>query len=219
MTEEKKTETTALVKIAPSSDIEVIAFYNEAIKIRDYAEKRIIIIADDLKPATDDLSLIAKLKKALEDKRKEYVKPLQDHTKAINDAFKILIEPIEIADKITREKILAFQAKQNLIRQEQEEINRLRMEAAQKEMELKGEITEPVNLVEVAPPTPTHIRTDMGMVGQRMIRKYRIINFVLLPDQYKIENSALLNKVVKAGIPSIPGVEIYEEAALAVYTR
>jgi len=86
-------------------------------------------------------------------------------------------------------------------------------------MELKGELSESVDLVEVTPEAPRRVHTEMGTVGQRMIRNDRTVDFALLPDQYKIENSALLNKVVKAGIPEIPGVEIYEEPTLTVNTR
>lgn len=212
------TETTTAIRVKPETDLEVIAFYNEALKLKDYAERRTITTADDLKPATNDLSIISKVKKALEEKRKEYVKPLQDHVKEINDAFKILMEPIETADTVTRNKILAFQLNQKLIREEQERINALRLEAAKREKELTGELTT-VDLVEVIQEAPRRVSTDMGTIGQRMIRKYRVVNFALLPDQYKIENSALLNKVVKAGIPSIEGVEIYEEPILTVNAR
>ena len=213
-------ETTALIKANPNTDAEVISFYNEAIRLQEYAQARVITTIKDLKPATDDLSIIAKLRKAMEEKRKSYLQPFQEHIKEVNEAYKKLMEPIEIADQITRKKILAFQTEQERIRREQEEINRLRMEAAQKEAALhEGEITEPVQLIEVAPETSKRVSTDMGTIGQRKIRKYRIVDFALLPDQYKIENSALLNKVVKAGIPSIPGVEIYEETILAINTR
>ena len=93
----------------------------------------------------------------------------------------------------------------------------MRLEAAKRDAALhNGELTESVNLVEVIPPTPTTIRTDLGSTGHMTIKKYRVINFAELPDQYKIENSVLLNKVVKAGIPSIPGVEIYTEDILRV---
>jgi len=210
---------TAIVRVKPEQDIEVQSFYEQALKLAEYAGARDIAIAEDLKPATDDLSIIAKVKKALEGKRKEFVTPLQDHIKEINNAFKRLMEPIEIADGLTRSKILTFQQEQERIRQEQEEVNRLRMEAAQKEMELKGELSEPVGLVEVTPEAPKRVSTDIGSAGQRMVRKYRVVDFAVLPDQYKIENSALLNKVVKAGIPSIPGVEIYEEPVIVVNTK
>lgn len=211
---------TVMVKVKPDLDAEVTAIYTEALKAQEYATARVIATAEDLKPATDDLSIIAKVKKALEEKRREYLKPLQDHVKEINEVFKTLAYPIEEADRITRSKILAFQAEQDRIRREQEEINQMRMQAAEKEAALKnGEITESVNLVEVSPEAPKRVSTEMGTVGQRKIRKYRVINFAELPDQYKIENSALLNKVVKAGIPTIPGVEIYEEPILTVNAR
>jgi len=84
---------------------------------------------------------------------------------------------------------------------------------------LNGHAIEPVALVEVIPEAPKRIHTDMGSSGTMKIRKYRVVSFAELPDQYKIENSALLNKVVKAGIPSIPGVEIYLEDTLRVSTR
>ena len=214
---EMETPTTTLVKITPSADLEVMAFYNDALKLAEYAEKRVIARAEDLKPATDDLSLIAKIKKALEEKRKEYVKPLQDHVKTINDAFEFLMEPIKTADKVTRAKILAFQAQQERIRREQEEINRLRIEAAQKEMELKGELTEPVNLVEVMV-APKIVRTEMGTVGQRLIAKWEVVNFSQVPDEFKIIDSAKVTKLVKGG-GTIPGIRVWQEPILAVNTR
>ena len=211
-------ETTALTN-RPGADAEAVNKYNEALKLRGYAEKRIILTLEDAKVATDDLSIISRLKKAMEEKRKEYLKPLQEQTKAINDVYKILMEPIEAADRVTREKILSFQAEQGRIRREQEEINRLRIEAAQKEMELKGEITESVNLVEVLPEAPKRVSTDMGTVGQRMIRKWEVIDAAQVPEEYKVLDSAKITKVVKAGIPSIPGIRIYEEPILTVNAK
>ena len=209
----------ARVKVQPEQDVQVMAFYSEALSLQKYAESRVIATAADLRPATDDLSIISRLKKSMEAKRKDYLAPFQEHIKEVNEAYKRLMEPIERADRITRSKILAFQAEQDRIRREEEEINRKRLEAAQAEMKLKGELSESVNLVEVSPEAPRRTTTDLGSVGQRMIRKYRVVDFAALPDQYKIENSALLNKVVKAGIPSIPGVDIYEEPILAVNTK
>lgn len=215
-------ETTALVKVNPNTDPEVISFYNEAIKLQEYAQVRVISTAEDLKPATDDLSIIAKIKKALEEKRREYVKPLQDHVQEINNAFKKLMEPILMADTTTRQKILAFQAEQERIRREQEEINRLRLEAAQKEAALNGGvITESVNLVEVAPEAPKRVSTDMGTVGQRDNWKWEVIDFALVPDSYKMINAGVLTPVIKAskGKITIPGIRIFNEPIIAVNVR
>ena len=208
----------SLVIIEPAKDPEIVSLYNEAIKLQRYAQSQVIRTADDLKPATNDLFIIAKIKKALEEKRKDYVKPLQDHVKTINDAFKTFMEPIESADKIIRQKVLAFQAEQEHIRREQEEINRLRMDAARKEMELKGEISEPVQLVEVMIESPRRVSTDMGTVGQRMINKWEIVDFKLVPDEYKMVDSAKITKLVNGG-GTIPGIRTWKEPVLTVNTR
>jgi len=209
---------TALVKVKPESDLQVQAFYQEALRALEYAEARSIVKAEDLKPATEDLALISKLKRSMEERRKEYLKPLDDHRRAINDAFKMMMTPIERADAITRDKILAFQLKQKLIREEQERINALRLEAAQKEMELKGEITESVNLVEVSLEVK-RVQTDLGTAGMRDNWTYEVIDFLSLPNEYKVPDAAKIGKVVRAGLRNIPGVRIFNEPILVVNTR
>lgn len=200
-------------------DSDIKTFYLEAVKLQEFAIERVIATAEDLKPATDDLSIIAKVKKALEEKWKGFVRPLQDHVKEINDAFKALMLPIGEADRITRDKILGFNKEQERIRQEQEEINRKRQEAAEAEMRLKGELSESVNLVEVAEEAPKRVSTEMGTTGQRMIKKWELVDMAQVPEEYKILDSARVTKVVKAGIPSIPGIRIYEEPIITVKAR
>lgn len=215
------TTATAIVKVNPGIDAEVVAFYNEAIKMQEYASARTIANIEDTKIATNDLSLIAKIKKALEEKRKEYVKPLQDHVKDINEVFKTLMHPIEEADRITRTGMLDYQREQTRIRQEQERINQMRLDAAKAEMELKGELTESVGLVEVMPEAPKRVSTDMGTAGQRDNWKYEVIDFSLVDDQWKMINAGVLTPVVKAskGKIIIPGIRIYNEPIIAVNTR
>ena len=214
-----ETQTTTLVKIAPSSDLKVMAFYNQALELQKYAEARVITAVEDLNLAANDLIIIRKVKKGIESSRKDYLQPFQEHIKEINDTFKTLMEPIEIADTITGSKMLAFTLKQKLIREEQEKINALRMEAARKEMELKGELSESVGLVEVILPTPTTIRTDMGSVGQRDHWTFEVIDFALLPDEYKMPDATKIGKVVRAGLHTIPGVRIWNEPILAGNVR
>jgi len=128
--------------------------------------------------------------------------------------------PVEEADKITRNKVLAYQAERERIRQEQENINRLRMEAAKKEMELKGELTESVNLVEVIPETPKHVFADTGSLGVRDNWKLiEVTDFALLPDEYKIADVVKLGKVIRAGLHTIPGCKIENVPTLAVNSK
>ncbi len=213
---------TALIKISPEADIQVMAFYTEAIKLRDYALTRVIATAEDLKPATDDLTIIARIKKGMEARRKDYLQPFQEHVKEVNEAYKKLMLPIELADSTTRNKIMAFSAEQDRIRREQEEINRLRMEAAQKEASLhNGEISESVNLVEVLPPSPTKTQTDMGSAGMRDNWTYEVVDFALLPNEYKLPDTAMLNAIAKKhhDQKQIPGVKFTNKPSLVVNTR
>ena len=210
---------TTLININPKADSQVVAFYNEALGLQKYAEARVIKTVEDLKPATNDLSIISRIKKGMEERRKEYIKPLDDHKKEINDAFKMLMTPIETADKITREKILGFNAEQERIRREQEEINRKRIEAAEAEMKLKGEITESVNLIEIIPEAPKRTFTDMGTASTFKVRKWEIIDFALVANDLKIIDAGKVTKLVKAGIGSIAGIRIWEEDSLRVTTK
>lgn len=209
-----------LVKVKPEIDPEVIQFYNEAVRLQAYAEARVIRTLDDMKPANDDLNIIRKLKKAMETRRKDYLSPFQEHVKEVNEAYKKLMAPVEIADKITSDKMLAFNGEQERIRQEQEEINRLRMEAARKDAALhNGEISESLNLVEVIPPTPTRTQTDVGSTGTVKIKKWEVENPELVPREYLIIDAIKIGRVVRAGIPSIPGIRIYEGTILKVTAR
>lgn len=207
----------ALTLIQPKLDPQVVAFYNEAVKLKEYAEARVITTISDLKPANDDLNIIRRLKKAMEARRKEYLAPFQDHVKEVNEAYKNLMQPVDIADKITTDKMLTFNREQDRIRREQEEINRLREQAAQKQKELTGEIAE-VEVVEVVTEAPKHISTEMGSTGVREIWKWELTDFSLVPDDYKMINAGVLTPVVKAskGKIKIAGIRIYNDPILAV---
>ena len=151
---------TALINIAPAKDQAIQAIYQEALALLRNAAKRVVKTTEDIKLATEDLALVKKLKKAIEEKRKEYVTPIRQHLDDVNTAFKSLLAPLEEADRITGSQIKEYWADQERRRREQEEINRLRIEAAEKEAALKdGEISEPVSLVEVAPEVTKKIHT------------------------------------------------------------
>lgn len=214
------TEESTTLATLPGSDLDVVGYHKEALGLLAFAEKRVIASQDDVKLATDDLSIISRLKKQMEAKRKDYIAPLLEQQKAINETYKTLMNPILKADQITRLKVIVFNAEQDKIRKEQEEINRLRKEAADKDAALhNGEISESVNLVEVSEGAPKTTRTDMGSASTMMIKKWKLVDMAQVPEEYKILDSARVTKVVKASISSIPGIEIYEEPTLSVRAK
>jgi len=209
----------ALIKIAPERDYIIQALYSQGIELMRFAEKRVITCDQDLMPATDDLAIIAGLIKKLEAKKKEYIDPINAHLAAFREVFNRFMQPLTEANAINRDKVTAYNAAVKKRAADIAEVNRQALELARRQAELSGgEFT--VDTTQIAAPIPVqHVRTDMGTAGTVRNRKYRVVNFAELPDQYKIENSALLNKVVKAGIPEIKGVEIYFEDSLRVTLR
>jgi len=212
-------ETTALVQINPESDLSYVSLKAEIGNICKYALTLKVRNADEAGSATNDLKIMSGLKKSLEAKRREYVTPLQDHVKAINDVFKQLSEPLADADLLTRKQIKGYFDEQDRVRKEAEELVRKSQELASKlgEMAREGKETPDVELTEVIiPDEQKHIRADIGTAGKTKIRKWEEKDFALVPDEYKMLDSSKIGKVVRAGIPSIPGIRIWEENSVRI---
>lgn len=212
---------TAVIRVNPYIDQDVCNLRDQAINIRSNSERTVITDDEDIKIATNDLSIISKVKKAIETKRKEYTGPINEHLKFINDAFKIVTEPLNQADKILRKKVLDYRAEQQRKAREIEEINQMRIEAAQREARLNGtgEISESIEILPSAPEPVKTVHADVGTLGTKQNWKCEVIDFAALPDEYKIVDQVKLNKVVRAGARSIPGVRIWSEDSIRVSSR
>lgn len=216
-------EGTALVKIAPSSDPRVIALHEEVQGLLRVAQEREIKTNEDLEPAADDLAIIAKVTKTVNAKRAEYTKPISDRLDQVRDVFKTLLEPLAEADRINRGKVKEFDNEQRRKAAEAQRIEDEKFKLAQEEAALSGtgEHTQELGTAEVPPPVPERTRTDLGTLGGRINWKYEVLDFSLLPDQYKLPNTALLTSFAKTtkGTQEVPGVRIYSEKDVTMRTR
>ncbi len=220
MTEENKT---AIIQINPLGDMDVLKMVTESNIIRDYAEARHIIGSGDVRSATEDLSMMANLKKALVAKQTEYVKPIKGYLTVVTDIFKTILTPIEEADRITRQKILVYRAAEQSKAAEVERINNLRIEAARAEAKLNGtgEITESVNLIpDVAAPA-RKVETDVGNLGTMKVWKFEVVDSALVPRDYLEVDLVKIGQVVRAtkGTISIPGIRVWSEDTLTVMAK
>ncbi len=212
---------TALV-LRPGEDIEARGYFEDGMRLLDYAQCRIITTLEDNKAATDDLSLIAKLKKVMENKRRSLLDPLKLQSDAIRETYTFLMTPVLEAEKITKGKMLAYDAEQRRVQAEQEEVNRLKLLAAEKEVALNnGKTAEPVELLKVQPDAPTVVSTDMGTTGQKANWKWEVIDFAILPDAYKVVDGPQLTAIARGHHDQkpIPGIRFYNEPILAVRAR
>ncbi len=184
------------------------------------AISRTVASADELIAANNDLNLISGLRRAVDAKKSIFTTPLMAILGDIRAAFVKLEEPLSQAWDITRQKVKDFNAVQEANAREAERINALRMEAAQAEMKLKGELTESVNLVPETPPI-TRVTTDVGTTGQTTITRWEVTDFLQVPDDYKLVDAAKIGKVVRGskGTITIPGIRIWQEKNIAVRPR
>ena len=205
---------TTPAEMKPGADAEVVSYHEEAVKLLGYASSPSsnIVDADSLKASSDDLSIISRLKKAMEAKRKEKLAPLKAEVEAIQATYAFYMTPILDADKIIRAKIGAWDIEVKRIKAEVEAINLKRHEAAQQEMKLKGEISEPVNLVEEYT-APSKATSELGSTGVRDNWTYEITDFSELSDTYKVEDAALLTNTARKykDQKQVPGVRFFNK--------
>lgn len=214
-------DNTVTLTIKPEIDKRVIDLYYEGLKLQEYAEKAVILNEGDLKKFTDDMSVLKGLKDAIEEKRKEYLDPINLHAKTVRDTFKGFTEPFEQADKIFRSKVSAYYQEQRKRQEEADRINRLRMEAARAEAQMNnGEISESIELVETTEP-PRVVRTGMGTTSMVDNWKYEVIDIDKLPREYMIPDHAMLSQTAKSHHDKKPvaGVRFYNEPVPRVTKR
>jgi len=199
----------------------LFSLYQEAASLLQVAKKRVITTNEDLKPATDDLAIIAVCKKAMFARKTEIVEPFKAKLDLVNQAFADLMFPILEADRLTRGQVTTFDNEQRRKTAEAQRIEDEKLKLAQDEMKLTGEHTQELGTAVAPPPVPERTRTDLGTLGGRTNWKARVVDFALLPDEYKLPNEPLLNSFARStkGERPIPGVEFYDDRVVTMRTR
>jgi hypothetical protein len=209
----------ATIAVKPEQDPRVLALAEEANSLLKYATTRTVASNEDLTPATEDLSIIAKVKKALNEAKSTYVKPIRGYLDEVNAAFNLIMKPLEEADKITRQKIMAYRQEVQRREAEAAEINRQKEELARREAAFSGtgEVTIDTTPVE-APALGKHVCAGGGTLLVAKSTTWELVDFAQVPDQYKMLDTGKINKVVKAG-GTIPGIKVIETESLRVRPR
>ena len=162
--------------------------------------------------ATELLSRIASCAKKLEENRKFYTKPLDDHKKAIMDKFRPYLEALDQARGILSRKILTYSQEQQRIAADAQT---KAVADALWETERTGEIA-PV----IAPPMPPktmHSESGKATVVERW--DFEIVNATEVPQPYLKVDETLIRRAISQGVREIPGVRIYKTADLRVTAK
>jgi len=224
MTEEKRVVNLfedpgfAVVKVSPGRDDAVVKLLDEIMRAKEWADKLVVSGETGAQAAVNDLSLMGKLQKAVEDKRQEYVGPLNKHVKAVNDAFRLLTGPLAAAILTANIRVTAYKVEQKRIRAEADEVNRLAEEVARRQAILNnGEFSVETKPVEVVT-TPRLTRTEMATGGLVDSWQYEVLDIDQLPREYMIPDGAMLGAIATKhhDAKKVPGVRFFNKPHLRV---
>jgi hypothetical protein len=212
-----------------STDIKIVEINKELKPIIEIGEKIKIENQEGMIEATELLKKVIDKKKNIEAERVSIVKPLNDQVKFINDKFKAIIQPLELLESAIKGKMLDYrkiEAEKIRKQQEKEEAReKAEFEAEQKRLldeaknikdkEVKKEIVRDIKKEEfVYTPTVTqssNVKSSFGTFIAKKVKKFEIIDVILLPREYLIPNETKIRKAVNDGYNNIPGLRIWEE--------
>jgi hypothetical protein len=218
---ENEVQSTAVINIAPSKDLDVQSLTTEILRLRDFSKTLQVATKEDVAAATNDLSIMANLKKAVIAKHREYKEPIEAYLKPINEVFKMLISFVDEATGNYKNKVLAYHAEIDRKAREAAEIARMEAEAATRKAVLEGK-EAPAPIEPLPAPTPAApVRAEAGTSNIMYTWKYRVIDMALVPDAYKIIDAAQLNTIARShhDTKPIPGIEFYKESTLRVEAK
>ncbi len=207
----KEEESTALVVVFPRGETPYRDFALEVVSLVDTSNQLVVNNKADSKVATDHLGAIKDRRVAIEAFRVELLTPHREATVAINEAIKEICEPLDGAKKWLDSLVLRYNAGVRAETARLEDIERRKQELAA----LEG---KPAPAPAPLPAQPQAVtRGEHTNSNERMITKYEVMDFTLLPDEYKTVDVGKLTRAVKAGgmTLAIAGVRIYQEPILA----
>jgi len=208
----------------------LVEIQTESNRVLDTNQKFIIKGEKSLVEASEALVGIKARIKRSEELRTFFVKPLNDQVKAINDRFKLAVQPLKDAETLISGKIIDYRRKENARiaeeRRAEEERQRKEFEAEQaKKMaeakKLKG-IEKEMAMAEVPQDfTPEvdlkqkkQIITNAGTLKTRLTWKATVLDEMSVPREFLSVDIVKINQAVRSGVREIAGVKIEQVESL-----
>ena len=173
-------------------------------KLENKANEITITTAEENATATELKAKLNETKKQIKDRKEEITKPLNAALSSARALFAPIEDSFEKAESILARKLIAYKQKVEAETRAAEDKLAARVEKGT----MKLETAE--RKIDALPTVQKTVQTDHGRVQFRKIKKVRITNPDLVPDQYWVLNEVLIRKDALAGTP-IADVEVYEE--------
>ena len=169
------------------------------------ANSFIVETIEDVSSASEFLKTIKGMENKVEEKRLEFIQPLNQSLKAINDTFRKLRMPLEQVRKSLSNKILSWRKEEEEKIRKEEERRRKIQEAHKK---AGHEIKEVVELEKV--------KATIGSTRTKKVWTFEIVDFSKVPDSYKELNSVAVNQAIRTGVREINGLKIFQKEQLSI---
>lgn len=163
---------------------------------------------EDMNKATDALYNIRQGEKYIEEKKTNITRPLMSSLAQIRDLFKPLETSLKEANKIIKEKMLAYQ----IVEDDRIEKEKARIAARVEKGTMRADTA--VSKLEDLGDSGQASKGEVGKSSIRTVKKVRIVDETAIPREYLVPNMILIaDAVIKKGL-SVSGVEIYEEKSI-----
>lgn len=177
-----------------------------------------------------EIKLLHKKVKAQES---EFCAPVKSLLAKIKARFTQAIDALELAEEKSKLAMIAYDsevrklAEESARRQQEEEDRAAQSKRADLEEkalveDLFGDAAKAKELAEAAQKVEAAKIgiVDVKHAGSKKIKKFRILDKRLVPDDYKIVNEAMIGAIVRSAKDikdvNIPGIEAYEDTIIAV---
>ena len=198
------------------SDQEVVVISREIEPIQAKVADLVIVDERTSKIGSDLKEFVKRAWKKLEERRKFFVGPLNDHIKTINNEFKSIMLPLEEMEESLKAKLMSYM---------QVEREKQRKEAEEKQAAL-DKMAEANNLpkVEVKVEEKRTVTSSLGKSWTRKTWAWRISDEKKIPAEYWIIDEKKIGNMVKAFTRTIDGkstnnlhiegIEVYQEESV-----
>lgn len=188
---------------------ELTATKAQLTKASNYATDLQVLNQEDYNAALEQGKKIKTMLDTVVSRREEITRPLNDALKSTRSLFKPIEDGMQGALDVIRDKMQIWFKEMKRIEAEEKEKIAARVE--------KGTLKQETGLRKMDEVQSVAKTQDTGAAKatMRTVRKVRVINPDIVPDQYWEMNMVMIRKDALAGV-QIPGVEVYEDQELAI---
>lgn len=214
----KKETKTEKKEVVITPELKTKEIEKEVLKLQKEFPTMSVKSAEDATKVTEWANGLNTRLKRVEELRKSFVAPLNDHVKMINNMFKMQSEPLEKMLAGVKRLLSDFYLEEQRKADIEDERKRKIREAANAKREEKGQSEIIIPVAQVARVDST-LKTSTGKSTATKVWQFEIINEDAIPREFCISDDRKIREAIKNGAREIAGVRVYEDYKMSLTGR